>query len=79
MGKDNGSFLGPLSVVVGEAVLKFIPGQHLGESEEDDARKDLGGLVIIEADREAAASAVEIGRGHDIVFRISFHGAKLMI
>ena len=56
-----------------------MPGDHLGEAEKDDASKDLGGLVIIEADREAATPAVEVGRGHVIIINTFFHGANLMV
>lgn len=61
-----------------EAVFKLIPGKHLGEAEEDEGGKHIGGFAAVEADGEAAASAVEVGRGHVEIMGARFHDAKIL-
>lgn len=57
-------------------ILELPPGQHLGEAEEDIGGKSIGGAAAVEADREAATPAVEVGRGHVVVMRACFHYFK---
>jgi hypothetical protein len=58
------------------SVLKFPPGQHLGEAEENPGGESVCGSLAVEADSEAATSAVVVGRGHEIVVCAGFHGCK---
>ncbi|MBR6448859.1 MAG: hypothetical protein IKS96_02735 [Fibrobacter sp.] len=55
-------------------VFELVPWHHLSEAEKDERGKGVGGLAAVEADREAATLAVEIGRGHVVVKDFVFHG-----
>ena len=59
-------------------VFKFPPGKHIGEAEEDVGGKSIGGAAAVKADREAATSAVEVGRGHVVGMDARFHDAKIL-
>lgn len=63
-------------LIVWISIFKFPPRQHFGKSEEHPGGESVGGTLAVEADREAATSAVVAGRGHEVVMSAGFHGCK---
>lgn len=61
------------------SIFELPPGQHLGEAEEAEGGEVVGGAAAVEADRETAASAVIVGRGHVVVIRAGFHCLTILI
>lgn len=55
------------------SIFEFPPRHHRGEAEENEGGEVVSSAAAVEADSEAATTAVEVGRGDVIVIDFVFH------